>query len=79
MDEVNNNICNYDSLVEELLSDSDEEEDDDVLYLADEGQMEDDADTAIDSDDLNNITLDSMEAEIPEEGLTAFESSDCEE
>lgn len=66
-DENDNSFCNYDSLVEELLSDSDEEDDNDVLYLVNNDQPRDeDADTAIDSDDFEAMSDGSID--IPEEG-----------
>lgn len=74
-----NNICNYESLVEELLSDSEDEDDNDVLYLVD-GPREADADTAIDSQDFDAMSDGS--ADIPEEGsldgLACLDYSDSE-
>ena len=71
VDQLNNNICNYDSLVEELLSDSDSEDEDgnEVLYHAnnENGDQYEDADTAIDSDDLDAMS-DGIVGNIPDEG-----------
>ena len=69
-DRLNNNICNYDSLVEELLSDSEDEDDIEVPFHGnneDGDHQYEDADTAIDSDDLDAM-WDGSVGNIPDEG-----------
>ena len=78
LDEINNNICTYDSLEEELLSDSDDEDETEVLYLVDDrdGNRDADADTAIDSDDMDAMS--DVDGNIPDEGqLDALAALDC--